>query len=256
MSRLLDLALLSTEMSTILITGAASGLGLAFLRHYSESSHNHRIIAIDREPIPSLPSESTRRQTTRHQIDLTSEPSITALASQLNNIPIDLLIHSAGVRGLVPSVEVSHPDDVAACETLAVMDKATLMRTFEINTAGTFLLIRALLPSLLLSSAPKVVVMASRMGSLAANTAGSAYAYRASKAALNAVVKSFSIDVPKVVFTLVHPGRVESGLVKCREEGAIEAGESVDEMSDNVIGKLDKEWSGRYVDRWGKAIAW
>ncbi|KAJ9644115.1 hypothetical protein H2201_007092 [Coniosporium apollinis] len=243
-------------MATILITGAASGIGLAFLRHYSTSSHNHQIIAVDRESIPSLPSEPTGSQIIRHQVDLTSESSITALASQLNGTPIAILIHSAGIRGLVPSVEASHPNDVAACETLAVMDKPTLMRTFEINTVGTFLLVQALLPSLLLSSSPKVVIMASRMGSLAANTAGSAYAYRASKAALNAVVKSFSIDVPEVVFTLVHPGRVESGLVKCREEGAIEAGESVDEMLHNVIGRLDKEWSGRYVDRWGKAIPW
>ncbi|EON62437.1 hypothetical protein W97_01659 [Coniosporium apollinis CBS 100218] len=243
-------------MTTILITGAASGIGLAFLRHYAASSHNHRIIAIDREPISSLSSEPTKSQITRHQVDLTSESSITSLASQLNTTPVDLVIHSAGIRGLVPSVEAAYPNNVAACETLAVMDKATLMRTFEINTVGTFLLIQAFLPSLLLSAAPKVVVMASRMGSLAANTAGSAYAYRASKAALNAVVKSFSIDVPEVVFVLVHPGRVESRLVRCKEEGAIEAEESVEEMLDNVIGKLGKEWSGRYVDRWGNAIAW
>jgi NAD(P)-dependent dehydrogenase (short-subunit alcohol dehydrogenase family) len=45
-----------------------------------------------------------------------------------------------------------------------------------------------------LSPGAKVVVMSSRMGSIASNTTGGGYAYRASKAAVNAIVKSFSVD--------------------------------------------------------------
>ena len=87
------------------------------------------------------------------------------------------------------------------------------------------------------------------------NTAGGGYAYRASKAALNAIIKSFSIDVPEVIFTVIHPGRVETGLVASREEGAIEANESIKDML-RIIDKLTKEDSGRFYDRFGDPIVW
>ncbi|KAG9816852.1 NAD(P)-binding protein, partial [Aureobasidium melanogenum] len=167
----------------------------------------------------------------------------------------DIFVHSVGIRGLVPAVENAQPDSVAAAETLDVMDLSTLMHTFQVNAAGTFLLIRALLPNLRRANAAKVVVMSSRMGSLGYNTTGSAYAYRASKAALNAMIKSFSIDVPGVVFVLCHPGRVESRLVKYKEEGAISAEESVLGLLP-LVQAWDKNNSGRFYDRFGQPIVW
>ncbi|GME63123.1 Glucose/ribitol dehydrogenase [Neofusicoccum parvum] len=180
--------------------------------------------------------------------------------------PFTLVIHSAGIRGLVPSIAAATPADVGAAETIAAMDAATMRRTYEVNAVATFTLIKALLPSLLLAARtrppaarpPTVVVMSSRMGSVASNAAGGAYAYRASKAALNAVVRSFSVDVPEVLFALVHPGRVETGLVRAREEGAVEVQESVEDML-ALIGRLGTEEglrSGCFVDRWGKEIPW
>lgn len=140
------------------------------------------------------------------------------------------------------------------------MDAATMLRTYEVNAVGTFTLLKHLIPLLRRDAArpPRVVAMSSRMGSISYNTTGGAYAYRASKAALNAIMKSFSIDVPEVCFAGVHPGRVETGLVKTREEGAITTQESVGTMVD-VIERLGSEGglkSGCFVDRWGKAIGW
>ncbi|KAF2501264.1 NAD(P)-binding protein [Lophium mytilinum] len=237
-------------MPTILITGAASGIGLAFLKHYLSLPAPPRIIAVDHHEIP--PQEEA--QYSPHTLDVSSEASLQDLSSRLKNTPIDLLIHSVGIRGLVPSAVAAHPGDVPATESIDAMDAATMIRTFETNTLGTFLVIRALLPSLRLAASPRVVVMGSRMGSLSYNTTGGGYAYRASKAALNAVVKSFSVDVPDVWFLLVHPGRVESGLVDWKEEGAISAEESVGDMM-KLLEKEEME-SGRFVDRWGVDIGW
>jgi NAD(P)-dependent dehydrogenase (short-subunit alcohol dehydrogenase family) len=144
-----------------------------------------------------------------------------------------------------------------------VMDHTTMLRTFEINTWGTFNVMRAFLANLKLAAAankgetgyqePKVVILSSRMGSVTANIAGGGYAYRASKAALNAVVKSFVIDVPEVQFLMLHPGRVETGLVEWKEEGAI----SVDESLRDCLRVIDStEGSGRLVDRFGVDIPW
>jgi NAD(P)-dependent dehydrogenase (short-subunit alcohol dehydrogenase family) len=253
-------------MPTILITGAASGLGAAFVEAYATQTTSTKILATDRTTLSPNPN---RPNVLPYTLDLTNEKAVLAFAQSISNEPLNLIIHSAGIRGLVPVLEDQHPNDVAACETLTGMDLETMIRTFQVNTVATFSLIRALLPNLLLfndresehtTPPPKVIIMSSRMGSLTNNarpnpSAGSAYAYRASKAALNILVRSFAVDVPEVAFVLCHPGRVETGLVRGREEGAIEVEESV-----GGILPLIEGWglgdSGRFYDRFGEIIEW
>jgi len=251
-------------MPTILITGAASGLGAAFVEAYATQQPSTKILALDRTPMTPNPAHPNVHPYT---LDLTDEKAVLTFAQTLSTEPLNLIIHSAGIRGLVPALEDQYPNDIAACETLAGMDLETMMRTFQINSVATFSLIRALLPNLLLCESepadrpvPKVIIMSSRMGSLTNNvrpspSAGSAYAYRASKAALNMIVRSFAVDVPGVVFVLCHPGRVETALVRGREEGAIEAAESVNGIVP-LIGKWGREESGWFYDRFGERIEW
>jgi NAD(P)-dependent dehydrogenase (short-subunit alcohol dehydrogenase family) len=248
-------------MSTILITGASSGLGLAFLKHYTSTRPAPKILAVDITPLPS--SVLDLSNVDFHNIDITSEASLVQLATKLEHekTKLDLLIHSAGVRGLVPAIIHDLREtggDIAPAETYEVMTKETMLRTFEINTWGTFNLIKQLLPCIIPSgseSIPKVVILSSRMGSVSSNVAGGGYAYRASKAALNAVVKSFAIDVPNVAFLMLHPGRVETALVEWKEEGAISVEESIADCL-KVIEKSGKENSGTLVDRFGEMITW
>nr|POE77494.1 c-factor [Quercus suber] len=236
-------------------TGAASGLGAAFVEAYQDQPA-FKVLALDRKPI--VQARSNVRSFT---VDMTSETSLATFSDSIQDLPIDLLIHSAGIRGLVPSIEAQQADNVAACETLQVMDINTLTQTFAINAAGTFALLRALLPNLRLSALlAKVVVMSSRMGSIGNNQvpnkdAGSAYAYRASKAAVNAMIRSFAVDVPEVTFVLCHPGRVQTNLVKCVEEGAIDVRESVAGMLP-LIEQWGEKNSGKFYDRFGEVIQW
>jgi len=210
------------------------------------------VLALDRVP---LKQETYPPNITSYLVDVTLQSSIDELTSSLKGRTIDLVIHSAGIRGLVPEAEDLYPGDVAACETLPIMDLDTIVRTFTINAAGTFLLLRALIPNLKRAADPKVVVMSSRMGSIGHNTTGSAYAYRASKAALNSMIKSMSIDVPEVTFVSNHPGRVETNLVRCKEEGATTAEESVATLLP-LIARWDKKDSGKFYDRFGEPIQW
>ncbi len=259
------------EPYTVLITGAASGIGRCFAQHYL-GQPNTLVIAADINTINisstsrshgSPPTEAKPTLAELH-IDMSSTSSIEATVKSIRSIRdvenFDLIIHSAGIRGLVPRIEGQKPDDVAAAETLQTMDADTMLRTYQINTLGTFTLLQSLAKHDLFhgqqsGKVTRVIVMTSRMGSISYNTAGGGYAYRASKAALNAIVRSMSIEVPHVTFALVHPGRVETGLTKCREEGAIEAEESVRDML-QLVDRLEQKDSGRFLDRFGNDIGW
>ena len=253
-------------MPNILITGAASGLGKAFVTAYLKDASNS-VLALDKS-FSSSPAQDVLEAADAYRKDVGNDETNTLrtftadvrdetqIAAQLRDVSdLDLVIHCAGVRGLELSVAVQKSEDVATAESVDVVTAETMMDTFQINTVGTFLLIRALLPKLRPGGEAKVVVMGSRMGSMESNTTGRGYAYRASKAGMNAVVKSFSIDVPEVVFAVVHPGRVESGLVAVKEDGAISAEESVGDMLE-LIRRLGKEDSGRFFDRFGRDVPW
>lgn len=259
-----------TRRYTVLITGAASGIGLGFVKHYLNDSRAC-VLACDINDIPPEIPGPGRLST--YKTDFGSEYSIQDTVKSIvrslksgglsnEDLKVNLVIHSAGIRGLVSEVVNSKPDDVAAAETLQVMNSETMERTYRINTIGTFVLMQALANEGLFYEATEgnesftqVVIMTSRMGSISYNTMGAGYAYRASKAALNALVRSFTIDLPHVMFALVHPGRVETGLTKCREEGAIEVEESINDMLESMK-TLKLEDSGKYCDRFGKSIGW
>ncbi|KAF6220544.1 hypothetical protein HO133_002977 [Letharia lupina] len=253
-------------MPNIIVTGAASGLGKAFVTAYLKSADNS-VLAVDRSFSSSSAqnvleaADAYRKDVGNNEtntlrmftIDVRDETQIT---TQLHDVEdIDLVIHSAGVRGLESSVSIKRSADVAEAETMNVITAETMTDTFQTNTVGTFLLIRALLPKLRPLGGSKVVIMGSRMGSMGSNTTGGGYAYRASKAALNAIVKSFSIDLPDIIFTVVHPGRVESGLVAVKEDGAISAEESVVDVL-GLIGRFGNEDSGKFFDRFGEEVPW
>ncbi|OSS45948.1 hypothetical protein B5807_08251 [Epicoccum nigrum] len=238
---------------TILITGASSGLGLAFLQHYASQIPHPTIVALDTAPLPS--GIHLSEHVTFYEANVTSTSDLLSVQTSLSKTPVDLIIHCAGIRGLVPRLVHEKYGDVAAAETLDVMDHSTFTKTFEVNTWGTLNTITSFLSNLRAAEDACVVILSSRMGSVGANKAGGGYAYRASKAALNAVVKSLVIDVPEVTFLLLHPGRVETGLVDWKEEGAISVQESSSDCLD-FMSKITKEDSGKLVDRFGEVIPW
>ena len=252
------------DRCNILVTGAFSGIGKEFVRVFLKDPSNH-IVAIDRDfPDEELRSDQAALNAYRNDVgddrfsriviismDVTDEGQLTRL-TQLPSLKV--VIHCAGVRGLVPSVPIKKASDVAKAETMDIMTSETMQKTFDVNTVGTFLLLRASIPSLRFNTG-KVVIMGSRMGSVGHNSVGGGYAYRAAKAALNAVVKSFSLDEPEILFTVVHPGRVKSNLVGTGviEDGAISPEESVEDML-RTISCLKTEDSGRFMDRFGADI--
>src|SRR6185436_10042895 len=160
--------------STILLTGAGRGIGLALahvLTHRGDT-----VIGTLRNPAEAdaLKALGAEVQT----LDVTDDASIASLVERLKGRPIDALVNNAGVS--------------SETKNLSALTRAELRRVFDINTFAPALLTAALLPSLRAGSRKLVLNITSQLGSLAGNTGGSSYAYRASKSALNQLTRSMA----------------------------------------------------------------
>ncbi|KAL9092906.1 MAG: hypothetical protein Q9159_000530 [Coniocarpon cinnabarinum] len=173
-----------SKSETAVVTGANSGIGHAFAQVLlRETLKGWRVVAIDREIEDSIKSLGC----TYMQVDVSSTMSINAFKDEhfAHSEPIDLLLNVAGV--MAPKEH----------DTLQTVSAETLERTFRVNTFGPLLLTQALLPNVLCSKAqpPRIAVMSSRVGSIADNSSGGSYAYRASKTAVNSFFKSMAIEL-------------------------------------------------------------
>lgn len=184
-----------------------------------------------------------------HECDASSEASIQTFATGFKGRQADLILKIAGIMA-------PHEQD-----TLEPTTHSVLLRTFSTNTFAPLLLTQALLPSLLLSPHPRTGLVSSRVGSIADDSSGGSYAYRASKAALNSVGKSMAIDLEEegVVVVLMHPGYVKIGLDTSGKthqmKEAVEPEEAAEKLWKVCMGNGIGE-TGRFWHREGMGLDW
>ncbi len=227
-------------MPTYLITGANRGIGLEFARQLSRRPET-TIIATARRP--SEATELSRLVHEVHALDVADEGGISALGARLKDRPggIDVLINNAGVSSDQKSI--------------GSLTQAELRRVFDINAFAPMLLTRAVLPCLRAGTRRTVFNITSALGSIAGNTGGSSYAYRASKAALNMLTVSLSHELRGEGFCCVvaHPGWVQTDMGGT--QAPLTPEQSVSAML-KVIDGLKPEDTGRFFNYDGKPIAW
>ncbi|RLN49744.1 hypothetical protein BBJ28_00017632 [Nothophytophthora sp. Chile5] len=209
----------TVEQRTVLITGGNRGIGLAFVKHYILEGWN--VIATVRD-VDKAEDVRMRRLGPWKVVplDISEKQSIAVAARALEGVPIDLLINNAGV-----------------CENHNLEDTTSedCVRQFEVNALGPLLMTRALLANLRLAVSARgsafVAQITSRMGSVADNSSGGAYGYRASKGALNVFTKSLAIDLApqNIGCLLLHPGNVNTA--HGNFTGAVEPEETVAGMA-------------------------
>lgn len=156
-------------------------------------------------------------------------------------------------------------------DTLTTISQDALSRIFQINTFGPLLLTQALLPNLLTAATnysssnstssfpPRIGNVSSRVGSIADNSSGGLYAYRASKTALNSFSKSISLDLKDkgVVVVILHPGMVRTNLDKEQwgAKGTVEPEVAVEGLWE-VLRSKGREETGRFWHREGYELPW
>lgn len=230
-------------MSTILVTGANRGIGLEFVQQYLEIGA--QVIATYREVENSdaLIRLSEERPTLdTFNLDVASDESRKAFAAQLGPRPIDIFINNAGIYG---------PRD----SNFGNVDEANWIPTLRINALAPLLLTQLIIENLRRGDSKKLLYVTSKMGSIDDNKGGGSYVYRSSKAALNAVVKSISVDLASdgMRVGLLHPGWVRTDMGG--PNALIDAETSVSGMI-QVIDGLDDQSSGRFFNYNGDQIPW
>ncbi len=221
---------------TILIAGANRGLGLEFARQYAAAGDH--VIATCRRPAEA--SELRRLGVTIEALDTSTASSIEALARKLEGESIDVLVCNAGVYG--PRSE--HLTD------MPTEDFDLVMRT---NVLGPLRLTLGFADGVARARGV-MAFLSSRMGSIGTMSSSSGIAYRASKAALNAVVKAASLELGKrgVRVLALHPGWVRTDMGG--PQATLTPEESVAGMRE-VIANASALHGGFY-DNTGAAIPW
>jgi NAD(P)-dependent dehydrogenase (short-subunit alcohol dehydrogenase family) len=233
-----------TSTSSVLITGANRGLGLEFTRQYLAAGWY--VIASCRRPhgAPELRDLARRFDNLSiHALDLCSFPEIDHLAKALTDTKLDLLINNAELYG----------DERA--NRFGSLDYELWQNVLRVNTLAPVKMAEAFLPHLAHSRKRLIVGITSLMGSIADNSSGGAIAYRSSKAALNAALKSLAVDLkPRGIGVLIlHPGWVRTDIGGPRAPTLPE--ESVRGMRD-LIDRFTPELSGRFLDFRGRELPW
>jgi len=240
-------------MPTVLVTGAGRGLGLELVRQYA--AEGWTVLACARAPAKAaelaLLAAGAGGRIELHALDLEDHAAIDALAACLAQRPIDVLLNSAGVMG-----RGSFGAEGLTFGRFGASDYADWGQVFRVNVMGPMKMSEAFVENVAASSQKKIVALSSIVGSIAGNRAGSLYAYRASKAALNAVMRSLSIDLLKshgILVTPIHPGWVRTDMGGPRAD--LDAPQSVRGIR-NVIAGLDAGGVGRFWMHDGSELPW
>lgn len=195
-----------------LVTGANSGIGLALVEELLRRAETQTVYAGCRTPgdaraLRRLADEDARLQVVA--IDVTDDASVAAAAERISTSGrLDLVINTAGI--------LHDGGDLAPERRLADVQANNLQRAFDVNAVGTLRLAKALEPQLRNSPAATFTSLSARVGSIGDNRLGGWYAYRASKAALNMMLKTLAIEWarlrPPITCAALHPGTVATHL--------------------------------------------
>jgi NAD(P)-dependent dehydrogenase (short-subunit alcohol dehydrogenase family) len=220
-------------MGCVVITGAASGIGLELCRYYKARAME--VYAACRHSSDELKQLGV---TVAEGIDVTTEEGIAGLGSALNGKAIDVLINNAGVFG-------NHQ--------LGSIDYADVERQIAVNAIAPLRVTEALLPHL--QAGAKVALITSRMGSMGDNTSGAYYGYRMSKAALNAAGVSLARDLRSrgIAVAILHPGFVQTRMVGF--SGDISPAVAAERLAAR-IDELNLDNSGSFWHSNGELLPW
>ena len=232
-------------MNTILVTGGNRGLGLEWVRQYAQQGW--RVYATCRFPDQANELQGLANQQdnlTVHRLDVTDAEQLTALCQDIGDVAIDVLVNNAGVY-----------HEQWGKDPLGTIKYEDWQHTFDVNSLGPMRVSEALVEKVARSEKRLIVSITSHMGSIADIGSANDYAYRSSKAALNAAMKGLSIEVAErgVGVLLLHPGWVRTRMGG--DSAPLSTQESVSGMR-KLVDDFKLSQSGNFYRYDGKTMPW
>lgn len=233
----------------VLITGANRGIGLGFVKHYLNLD-NYSIIACCRDPsiateLVNLSKNNNNNNSSIEiqKLDITSKSDRSDLVENLKNRSLDIVFLNAGMYG-------------ESEEVFGELSEKNLLDVIFTNSISQIMLAQDLWPFLAQGNEKLMVVLSSKMGSIGDNTKGGSYSYRASKAALNALMRSLSLDLydKGLRLKLIHPGWVQTRM------GGGNALITIDDSVNGILSIINNNnsllSSGEFLDYSGTVVPW
>ena len=223
------------------VVGATGGIGGALLAHLAGERSFRGVVGLSRGGVPPL--------------DLTSEETIARAAAH-----VAATGHEP--RLVVDATGFLHGDGLAPERSWRELDPAHMAKAFAVNATGPALLMKHFLPLLPRDGKAVFATLSARVGSIGDNRLGGWYSYRASKAALNQLVRTAAVELgrrrPAAVCVALHPGTVDTGLSAPFAKAGLEvrpAGQAAERLL-RVIDRLAAADSGGFLDHRGARLPW
>ena len=234
---------IQAHMKIALVTGANKGIGREVAHQLAAKGFHVFIGARNRSAGRKATDEIAKKggKATFLEIDVSDNNSVAAASRELAKASdhLDVLVNNAGI--------IVDGDDAI----LEINDEL-LRKTLETNTLGALRVIRAFVPLLAKSKAPRVINVSSGGGQLTGGADGWSPAYCISKTALNGVTSQLAAALPKFAINSVCPGWVRTDM------GGRNATRSVEEGADTIVwlaSEAPQDLTGKFLrDR--KEIPW
>ncbi|MCL6307780.1 SDR family NAD(P)-dependent oxidoreductase [Pseudomonas syringae] len=246
--------------ANVLICGASRGIGLSLCAALLARDDVAQVWAVARQASTSKElatlAEQYGQRIKRIDCDARNEQSLEALVSET-------LAGCDHLHLVISTLGILHQDGAKAEKGLAQLTLASLQASFATNTFAPILLLKHLLP-LLRKQPSTFAALSARVGSIGDNRLGGWYSYRASKAALNQLLHTASIELkrlnPASTVLAIHPGTTDTELsqpfqANVPEGQLFEPAFSADRIIE-VLGAHGPADSGTFWDWDDKPIVW
>lgn len=250
------------DPSTVLITGANTGHGLAFAEEYAELGW--KVIAACRTPAKADRLNALASKFPNvivEQLDIVDDAQIAALAEKYRGKPIDVLMNNAAINTF----------RFGARNFAKKIDYVWFEEILRVNIIGPMKVSEAFLEHVAASRQKKIIAMTSTGGSITETKVPVAIPYRASKAGLNMAMHSYAISLkPKgIIVSIIAPGTVDTEDYMNAEDSStippnyqmmikgkmLAPRTAINDMI-RLIDRLTLEDSGVYYEWTGRVIPW
>lgn len=233
----------------VAIIGASGGIGSALVKQFSSSNQVEAVYALSRTQPQSL---LVGAKTIWLPIDLLAEETIEKAAQEIEKSgALDVVIIASGLL---------HKGNIKPEKDWRMLESQSMSALFAINTIGPALVMKHFAPLLSKDRRSIIAALSARVGSISDNQFGGWYSYRASKAALNQIIRTFSIELSRknknAILLGLHPGTVSTNLSEPYQANAYER--FTPEQSAgyllSVIDQADPSMTGKIYDWKGDII--